>query len=195
MSRTRRGRRFFGSVRADLFVPYEFVMRLPRSGEQLPVALTISRSGLAFAVAAATIAASIQLGLWRPERPLSELDIAVWEAGSAHARLKVVQAKLPTEGGASAAIAKLMELGFEPHGQGSGHVYTRRTHPDNVDGATEHGLKRELKAHNAVAIHSYQRWMGERKGQIYAKVAEREDGTYGLSVSKGGWGNQFWIFP
>ena len=35
MSRTRRGRRFFGSVRADLFVPYEFVMRLPRSGEQL----------------------------------------------------------------------------------------------------------------------------------------------------------------
>ena len=36
MSRTRRGRRFFGSVRADLFVPYEFVMRLPRSGEQLP---------------------------------------------------------------------------------------------------------------------------------------------------------------
>ena len=35
MSRTRQGRRFFGSVRADLFVPYEFVMRLPRSGEQL----------------------------------------------------------------------------------------------------------------------------------------------------------------
>ena len=38
MSRTRRGRRFFGSVRADLFVPYEFVMRLPRSGEQLSLA-------------------------------------------------------------------------------------------------------------------------------------------------------------
>ena len=37
MSRTRRGRRFFGSVRADLFVPYEFVMRLPRSGEQLQI--------------------------------------------------------------------------------------------------------------------------------------------------------------
>ena len=36
MSRTRRRRRFFGSVRADLLVPYEFVMRLPRSGEQLP---------------------------------------------------------------------------------------------------------------------------------------------------------------
>ena len=40
MSRTRRGRRFFGSVRADLFVPYEFVMRLPRSGEQLPSVFT-----------------------------------------------------------------------------------------------------------------------------------------------------------
>ena len=35
MSRTRRGRRFFGSGRTDLFVTYEFVMRLPRSGEQL----------------------------------------------------------------------------------------------------------------------------------------------------------------
>ena len=35
MSRTRRGRRFFGSGRTDLFVPYEFAMRLPRSGEQL----------------------------------------------------------------------------------------------------------------------------------------------------------------
>ena len=41
MSRTRRGRRFFGSVRADLLVPYEFVMRLPRSGEQLPFSLIL----------------------------------------------------------------------------------------------------------------------------------------------------------
>ena len=48
MSRTRRGRRFFGSVRADLFVPYEFVMRLPRSGEQLRRFFTTVSSRIVF---------------------------------------------------------------------------------------------------------------------------------------------------
>ena len=94
MSRTRRGRRFFGSVRADLLVPYEFVMRLPRSGEQLRIDKIQDRvrrtkllSGLAFELlrtGAGNLGRKIvQDKLWRELEALQaqsrENNAALWE--------------------------------------------------------------------------------------------------------------------
>ena len=97
MSRTRRGRRFFGSVRADLFVPYEFVMRLPRSGEQLHGDLHAKRVlSLANATLGVLVSASLAVhaigqglaqalgklskhGVKQVDRLLSNQGIDVWE--------------------------------------------------------------------------------------------------------------------
>ena len=78
MSRTRRGRRFFGSVRADLFVPYEFVMRLPRSGEQLPFRLETTTT-LGVSPSVVLLSAPAAMGKSAVARALAcELQAPLW---------------------------------------------------------------------------------------------------------------------